>query len=211
MIDVNRLVGSEAVLIPVNRNGDRIDVVIIGFCRNETLMVELKNEALVISDEILNASYQLRTNFENIVYTFNTDIKVVHNEPMTYLHLSLPNTNQRVTERKSPRVTVKNHELTLSVNTGAAQMKASMADLSLEGARLVAKHRLAKVDEMFFIDMLVEQGTSTITLPCKVRYVRTDIQTEGQDSIVFHHGVEFGELSDSAEQFIESFIRVSGL
>ena len=209
MVDVNHLVGSDAMLIPANSNGERIAVKIIGFCRNESLMVTLKNEDAELSDEVLNSSYQLRVSSGNVVYTFNTYIKVVHHEPMSYLHLSLPDAEQQVTERQSPRISVKNQELTLSVSTGQEHMKASMADISLEGARLVAKHRLAKIDEMFYIDMLVDNGTSTITLPCKVRYVRTDIQTEGQESIVFHHGVEFGELSESAEQFIGSFIRVS--
>lgn len=209
MIDVSRLVGRSAVLIPANRNGNRIDVTIIGFCQNETLMVAPKDDAIELSDAVMHSQYQLRASVENVFYTFNTHIMTVHNEPITYLHLSLPDVNKNITERQSPRIAVHSHELTLSVNTGSEQLSASIADLSLQGARLVAKNRLARVDETFYIDMLVDKGTSTITLPCRVRYIRTDIQTTGQDSIVFHHGVEFGDLSENAEHFISAFVSSS--
>ena len=210
MIDVNHLVGTTAVLIPSSRNGDRIDINIIGVCRNKTLMVELNNSDFTLSEVVLSASYQLRINYDNIVYNFNTFIEVVHHEPTTYLHLALPDANKLVSERKSPRIPVKSQSMSLSVSSAEGQLKAALADVSLEGARLIARRRLGKIDEIFYIDMLVNNDTSTITLPCKVRYVRTDIQTEGQDSIVFHHGVEFGDLSESTEEFIREFVRASG-
>ena len=210
MFDVNCLVGSEAMLIPTNTNGERININIIGYCKNKTLMVTLKDDLVEITDRVLNAKYQIRATFQNVVYLFNTAIEVMQTEPMTYLHLSMPEDIQQQTERKSPRIPVKKQKMTLSVNTGHDQVKASLADISVDGAQLVARHRLAKVDEIFYIDMMVEQGSEAITLPCKVRYVRTDIQTQGQNSIVFHHGVEFADLSENAEKFIETFVRVSG-
>ena len=210
MIDVNCLVGGEAMLVPANTNGERIEVNIIGYCKDKAIMVTLKDQSVEITDKMLNAAYQLRANFENIVYTFNTCIKVVQKEPMAYMHLAVSENSQQKVTRKSARIPVKKQKMTLSVNTGQDQVKASLADISLDGAQLIARRRLAKVDEIFYIDMLIEQGSETITLPCKVRYVRTDIQTKGQESIVFHHGVEFGKLTEHAEQFIESFVRVSG-
>ncbi len=210
MIDINGLVGSDATLIPANTNDERINVNIIGYCKNKTLMVALKDKTIEMTERQLKATYQLRTNVENIIYTFNTHINFMCHEPMIYFHLAAPEGNQQNTQRKHPRIPVKKQKMTLSVNTGSDQVSASLADISLDGAKLVARRRLANVDEVFYIDMLIEKGTATITLPCKVRYVRTDIQTQGQESIVFHHGVEFGALSEGAEQFIESFVRVSG-
>ena len=209
MINVDQLVGYEATLVACSKNGERVDVKIIGICGNKTLMVMPVKECFELSDKALKATYQLRVNFENVVYTFKTFIEIVNEQPVTYFHLTLPDANKLLTERKSPRVLLNKAALTLSVNTGKTQMKASMADISLDGACLVARSRLAKVDEVFYIDMLINQGTATITLPCKVRYVRTDIQTEGQDSIVFHHGVAFENLSNEAENFIHSFIHAT--
>ncbi len=209
MINVDRLVGYEATLVACNKNSERVDVKIIGICGNKTLMVMPVKECFDLSDKALKATYQLRVNFENVVYTFKTFIEIVNKQPVTYFHLTLPDANKLLTERKSPRVLLNKAALTLSVNTGKTQVKASMADISLDGACLVARSRLAKVDEVFYIDMLINQGTATITLPCKVRYVRTDIQTEGQDSIVFHHGVAFENLSNEAENFIHSFIHAT--
>lgn len=208
MINVNRLVGCEAVLLAPGKHAERIAVSVIGVCGNKTLMVAPEMPQVELNENALKAPYQLRVSFENVVYTFKTFIEFVNYQPVTYFHLTLPDANKLLTERRSPRVSLNKAGLTLSVNTGKAQMKASMADISLEGACLVAHQRLAKVDEVFYIDMLVNRGTATITLPCKVRYVRTDIQTEGQDSIVFHHGVAFENLSNEAENFIHSYIPI---
>jgi len=210
MIDINRLVGSEALLIPGNNNVARIGVSIIGYGESRTLIATPKDKTLALSDYALNSTYQFRASVGNVAYTFNTSISVAEHESKTYFHVAVPENSSQQVERRLHRIPVSHASMTLSVNTGREQVKASMADISLNGAQLVAKQRLAKVDEVFYIDMLVDHGTATITLPCKVRYVRTDAQTSGQESIVFHHGVEFGDLTENAEQFIESFIRVSG-
>lgn len=172
-------------------------------------MVSLIDHNAELSKKELASTYQMRINSGNVVYNYNTSISFVCHDPITYLHLSLPNANQRLSERKSPRISTKKRALKLSISNGKALMNASMADISLEGAKLISRQRLAKVDEIFYIDLQTEQDAPTITLPCKVRYVRTDIQTEGQDSIVFHHGVEFSELSVFAEQFIASFVHTT--
>ncbi len=209
MTDINCLVGREAMLVSTDINGMCIEVTIIGYCENKTLMVSIKDESIEISDRQLNSVYQLRAKYENIVYTFSTCINAVHYEPMTYLHLAFPDSGLQNGVRKSPRISLKKQKMTFSVNTGEDQVGASLADISLDGARLVARQRLAKVDETFCIDMLAGQGACMVTLPCKVRYVRTDVLRQGQGSIVFHHGVEFGALSADAEAFIASFIRPS--
>jgi len=207
MIDIMRLVGHKGVLIPVDCHGEHVSVTIIGYCPNKSLMVVMDGNITDLSESALNSNYRLRINHKNVVFHFNTFINRVCHEPMMYFHLHFPDSNVPLRKRRSPRMATSKNAFTLSVNTGNKSMSASLADLSLDGAKLIATERLAKVDEFFCIDMLIENEQSTITLPCKVRYVRTDIQTDGQDSIVFHHGVKFEELTDRAETFISSYLR----
>lgn len=137
--------------------------------------------------------------------SFPTKILGRKDDGQLYLHYPLAQTPKL--PRSGERVSVQPRTIRLTMSDGGKQIKVELADLSLAGARLVSPARLGNIDDRFMIDMQIPHSGEIVTLPCMIRYVRSDLpmKEEGGEAM-HHHGVSFDELSDTARHFIENFV-----
>ena len=110
------------------------------------------------------------------------------------------------TKRRVPRTTGGSAKTKLSLALSSADIAVEMADISTAGARLVANRRLGNVGDSFVIEIKSQYNDEHFKVPCKVRHVRTEIDSESRCRIVFHHGVEFINIDESVTEFLTRFV-----
>jgi c-di-GMP-binding flagellar brake protein YcgR len=205
---VNFMVGSTVFLSSSNTEDSCVyEARVIGYADKQSLMITLPKQhntpLLVTAGDKFVARY---VGDEN-AYAFETEVMQICDKPFGYIHLSYPEGVQGVMLRRSQRVDLNKEEqpsIRLSMHDGSGSISVSMADISLAGARLTSGQRLGCIDDKFSIDMHLGQSDKPVSLPCVIRYVRTEI-SEG-DAGVYHHGVEFEAMDAQAQTFINRFI-----
>ena len=180
------------------------NVNLIGYADGQRLIVSYPKTELSLSvgDEMV-----ARFVTGDKVFAFQTKIIKLNKMPYQYMHLDYPIGVQGKMTRRGVRVPVKPRSIGLTMHDGQEELKVSLADLSGSGARLVAPKRLGQIDDKFMIDMQIPYSSQVITLPCVIRYIRSDLCVDKTSiSTSYHHGVSFDGLADEALSFIESFV-----
>jgi c-di-GMP-binding flagellar brake protein YcgR len=207
---LNLVVGSTLQLEVAGSRKGVVPVKLIGYVTDRSIMVMLSDTAEAGLKLPLQGGDACVVRFESgdNLYAFDTQVLCVVEQPYLHAHLAYPQGVQGSMVRRSQRVPVNDMVMMLVMEEAGRKLSVALADISLSGARLVAGKRLGDVGERFSIEIphLGQAGTERIALPCRVRYVREEQSVNASAKRVYHHGVEFADLSRQAQLFIERYI-----
>lgn len=200
---LKELLGQKAKLIRLATSSEQSDVEIVEYFRNSTLLVSCSsNRSFHVGQR-----YQIRIEDENITHSYHVKIARVCSDSHLTLQVVLPGSANLPLEHRADRIKVQKKEIKITLQDGKQKIPVSVADIGPNGARLVAATRLGKVNDVFYIELSVNRNKSSIRLPCKVRYVRTECNFEAQDNdLSYHHGVEFLQLATNVENYLLQFV-----
>ncbi|MBI5041154.1 MAG: PilZ domain-containing protein, partial [Gammaproteobacteria bacterium] len=182
-----------------------------GYVPGRSIMVMLQSAAEPATRQLLRMGDPCVVRFESgdNLYAFDTQVLCLAEQPFVHAHLAYPQGVQGTMVRRSQRVPVNDVVVMMLVMEEAGRkLSVALADISLSGARLVAGSRLGEIGERFSIEIphIGTAGAERVALPCVVRYVREEQSVSAGGKRVYHHGVEFTELSRQALVFIERYI-----
>lgn len=204
---INFMVGATVFLSCADQEGGAIyEATILGYADKQSLMItqpKERNTPLLVT---AGDKFIVRYVGDENAYAFQAQVLQTCEKPFGYLHLSYPEGVQGVMLRRSQRVKLDKEQrpaIRLSMHDGKNSISVSMADISLAGAQLTSSHRLGNIDDKFTIDMHLGHSDKPVSLPCVIRYVRTEMDDE---TGIYHHGVEFHEMDAQAQTFINRFI-----
>ncbi len=207
---LNLMVGASLKIEPVN--GELCYLVeLIGYVIDKSLIVTL---AYAEGDEpALKAGDLLAVRYlgSEKSYAFYSEVISVSEAPYPHLHLSYPKGVQGLAARRVPRVPVEGAAMHLNIVEGKKLHSVVMADISTCGARLISESRLGNCGERFVIELpdISSAGHNRLSLPCSIRHVQEQYPNAMGQPTLYHHGVEFEQLDESAQLFIARFIRDS--
>lgn len=207
---LNLVVGSTLQIELPQAGAPAMPVTLIGYAPGRSIMVMPQSAAAPATPPRLRAGDPCVARFESgdNLYAFDTQVLCLAEQPFVHIHLAYPQGVQGATVRRSQRVPVNDVVMMLVMEEAGRKMSVALADISLSGARLVAGSRLGEIGERFSIEIphIGKSGSERVVLPCCVRYVREEPSASAGGKRVHHHGVEFTELSRSAQVFIERYI-----
>jgi len=204
---LNIMVGSSLQLLP-EAGGGSLPVTLIGYLEGHSVLVSHPTaddgqlQPLVAGDRV-----EMRFESGDSLFSFESRVERVCEQPFPYLHLSYPEGIQSSSTRRAMRVPVNDMAMMLVMEDAGRKLSVALADISLAGARLVSTSRLGDVGDRFSIEIPHHghQGNERVILPCEIRYVRDEISANSGKR-VHHHGVEFTGLSKRALVFIQQYI-----
>ena len=206
---LNLVVGS-TLQLELAPNAAILPVTLIGYVPGHSILVMLASTAEPGACLVAGSGDACVVRFEagDNLYAFDTQVLCRAEQPFVHLHLAYPQGVQSAIVRRSQRVPVNDMVMMLVMEEAGRKLSVALADISLSGARLVAGTRLGTVGERFSIEIphLSSNGPERVALPCRVRYVREEQSANAASKRVYHHGVEFTELSRQALLFIERYI-----
>ena len=204
--NIQALTGSDATLILRDSQSTRLDVKLVGLRDNKYLIASFSGREESLKHAKANRKYLVRVRKENVVHVFNASLAKVEGGDIPLVHLSV---NQDVinSKRKTPRVTGDNTKIKLSLLSGGKSINVTMADISVAGARLVSDRRLGNIDDIFVIEVKSRYSDECLNVRCKIRHLRTQVEESSRSRIVFHHGVEFLEIDEVMQGFLDQFVR----
>ena len=207
---LNLVVGATLQLETHQFNGAAVPVTLIGYVPGRSIMVMLAGSAEIGTRLALRTGDPCVVRFEagDSLYAFDTQVLWQAEQPFIHVHLAYPQGVQGTLVRRSPRVQVNDMVMMLVMEEAGRKLSVALADISMLGARLVAGTRLGEVGERFSIEIphLGQGATERVALPCRVCYVREEQSVSAGGKRVYHHGVEFADLSREALLFIERYI-----
>lgn len=207
---LNLVVGSTLQLEVAGSRLGVIPVTLIGYAPGRSMMIMLSETAEAGLKLPLQDGDACVVRFEcgDNLYAFDTQVLSVADVPYLHAHLAYPQGVQGAMVRRSQRVPVNDMVMMLVMEEAGRKLSVALADISLSGARLVAGTRLGEIGERFSIEIphMGQSGSERVALPCRVRYVREEQSVSASAKRVYHHGVEFSELSRQAQLFIERYI-----
>lgn len=198
MKNLKRLIGKDIILWRTSPFKLVLDIKLVECFRNNTLLVSCSN----ISRVRVGQRYQIRYDENNVTYHYRVEVVRVCNESSLCLQLILPGQQQR-----PGRMLIDKKQIRIILQDGSQKIPVDIVDISVSGAKLVSKVRLGKINDVFNIELTLDNGARSIRLPCKIRYVRSEFllkQFSKNDS--FHHGVEFLQLATNVENFLYRFV-----
>lgn len=203
-------VGSTIYLKSADREDEGFfEARVIGYVEDRSLIISQPQQGDIPIQVSCGDRIIIRCLAEENVYAFESTVQQVCEQPFAYLLLDYPTGIQGLMLRRGHRVDLSRADrpqLRLAMTDGDEHISVSMADISLSGARLTSDQRLGNINDKFSIDMQVLGVGDPITLPCIIRYVRSEPVGDGE-FVVHHHGVEFKEMDQDAQLFISRFIR----
>jgi len=207
MLGLEDLVGDKAMLISAAPTKRCCEVELIAQFSNNTILVSQPKDFESYTELAPGKSILLRVNKANVSHNYQAKVKRICQEPYICLQLMEPGKDQKSTSDRELRLNVATRQINIRLYDGLKQHTVSVGDISSNGARLVSGIRLGRVNEIFNIELSTPHSNGKVCLPCKIRYVRTDLGSEetGSDSR-YHHGVEFLYLQENAESFLSSFV-----
>ena len=207
MIELQKLIGRKASLVSLTSASRVFNVELVECFRNNVLLVSPSGSNPGQAQMQVGQNFQIRFKFNNIIFSYHTKIVRFCNNAQFCLQVLVPGFDAQDGLNREPRLKVEKKEIKITLQDGKQKIPVSVADISVNGARLVSNTRLGKINEEFNIELAITEGSSSVRLPCKIRYVRTEIDTINHSkNISFHHGVEFLHLAANAENFILRFV-----
>lgn len=207
VIELERLIGRKVNLIPLKTTSQAFDVELVECFRNNVLLVSQPNFIPGQPQLHVGQTVQIRFELNNIIYCYHTKVIRFCNNAQLCLQMLIPGTDTQNNLSRQQRVKVRKKEIKIMLQDGKQKIPVSVADISVNGACLVADTRLGKINEELSIELTITEGSSSIRLPCKIRYVRTEYEsTLAHNNISFHHGVKFLQLATNAENFLLRFV-----
>lgn len=207
---LNLVVGSTLQIELPQAGMPTVPVTLIGYVPGRSILVMPQDTTEPATRPRLRGGQPCVVRFESgdNLYAFDTQVLCLAEQPFLHLHLAYPQGVQGATVRRSQRVPVNDVVMMLVMEEAGRKMSVALADISQSGARLVAGSRLGEIGERFSIEIphIGITGTERVVLPCRVRYVREEQSVSAGGKRVYHHGVEFTELSRQAQVFIERYI-----
>ena len=207
MIDLEQLIGSKANLVSLTSTSQVFNVELVECFRNNVLLISQSTSSLGQAQIQIGQNFQIRFKFNNIIFCYHTKIVRFCNNAQFCLQVLVPGADVQDGLNREPRVKIEKKEIKITLQDGKQEIPVSVADISVNGACLVSNTRLGKINEEFNIELAISEALSSVRLPCKIRYVRTEIDSINHSkNISFHHGVEFLHLAANAENFILRFV-----
>lgn len=207
---LNLVVGSTLQIELPQAGTPTVPVTLIGYVPGRSIMVMLQSTAEPPARPLMRGGDPCVVRFESgdNLYAFDSQVLCLAEQPFLHVHLSYPQGVQGAMVRRSQRVPVNDVVMMLVMEEAGRKMSVALADISQSGARLVAGSRLGEIGERFSIEIphVGNTGTERVVLPCRVRYVREEQSASAGNKRVYHHGVEFTDLSRQAQVFIERYI-----
>ena len=203
MIELEKLTGQQFSLISTSARKQKYSVEFLGNFRNQALLVSCPER--LCGDEMIRVGqcFHLRINQDNITYSWRTRVVRLCSEPYLCLQLVQPQNKEMVAGERETRVRVGRKEMCISLLGENGNTSVSVADISLSGARLMSHARLGDIGDVLTINLSVSHGENSIRLPCKICYVRSDLASPlPANDKMYHHGVEFMDLSMANESFL---------
>ena len=198
MNKLKALIGKKATLVTVSQLSSVLNVELLECFRNNTLLVSCSE----MKGVKIGHKYQIRFVENNVTYSYHVKIARVCNESSLCLQLILPGQQHR-----AERVPVDKKQIKIILQDGKQQIPVTVADISVDGARLLSTTRLGKINDIFNIELIMSDEGRSIRLPCKIRYVRTEPgDKQSINELCFHHGVEFLQLDANVENFLFRFV-----
>jgi len=207
LIEFHDLVGKKANLVSLRAATQVFNVELVECFRNNVLLVSQPDFVSANVQMQVGEYFQIRFEINNIVFSYHTKIVRFCNNAQLCLQVIIPGTATQANLVREPRVKVEKKEIKIVLQDGKQKIPVSVADVSVNGACLVADSRLGNINEEFNIELTIKESASSIRLPCKIRYVRTEIDSTTQpEKNRFLHGVEFLHLANNAENFLLRFV-----
>lgn len=207
---LNLMVGAGFQLEPLGGKACYL-VELIGYATGRSLLISPPREedgriAVKEGDEVA-----IRYLGGDNSYAFHSRVLRICAEPYPYLHLEYPVGVQGASTRRGMRYPVDGPVLSLAMQDRGREIRVIMADISVNGARLVSPARLGEIGDSFSIEMpdIAQSAEEPLVLPCRIRHMRAQIGMEGGVGTMYHHGVEFDRLEAAAQLFIARFIQDS--
>ncbi|HFE39531.1 MAG TPA: PilZ domain-containing protein [Gammaproteobacteria bacterium] len=205
MFEFEKIVGEKVALVSLAA-GQRYKVEFIGRFKNNMLLVSLPLEENIRFKMKVGQCFLFRYQQGNVIYNYHTRIVRLCNAP--YLCMQLVSAGSRADEMlvREPRLGLDKKSLKIALRDGNRQLSVSVVDISINGARLVSPVRLGQVNDVFHIDLSTQDGSTSICLPCKICYVRSEIASgSSAENGCYHHGIAFIHVSPRVENFLLRF------
>ena len=203
MKNISGLIGKKAALVRLADSKSQFQVELQECLRNNILLVSSLNTP----ESIVGQRYQIRFVENNVTYSYHTKVVRVCNDSTLCLQILLPNQKDHEVEQRVTRVPVDKKEIKITLQDGKQQISVGVLDISVNGARLVSNVRLGQINDVFNIELTLKEGARSIRLPCRIRYVRTELaEDQLVKNVSFHHGVEFLQLTTNVENFLFRFV-----
>ncbi|MDM9651005.1 flagellar brake protein [Pseudomonas wenzhouensis] len=172
-------------------NSERYLVKVVGFLAPLSLLVTAPNAngKLVFVRE--GQVFLVRGFVGQNVLAYRTRVLKTQLSPFPYLHLAYPESVQSMRIRKSARIPV---DLVAAINCTSGNSAGRIADLSLDGAKVLSHAAFAAVGEEIKLSFRVTAGGMEFYL--KLRAIVRAVQQEQADSAHVATGLEFTALNE---------------
>lgn len=146
----------------------------------------------------------------NSVYAFNTQVLATSLKPYAYLHLTYPQSIEKIVVRKAMRVAadLETNITCVSADDPAAnvQTKGRIRDLSTAGAMVAAGQCLGQVGELLTLTLRIPVAgvQKYLKISAVIRSLREAAQEDGSKD--WQHGVEFQLLEEMDSILLHGFV-----
>jgi c-di-GMP-binding flagellar brake protein YcgR len=205
------------------RVGDRIQLQPPAAISSERYIVRLlgylDSASLMVTAPVFNGMRVPMREHDNIVarvfssqkaFGFDCTVIRVCKLPYDYLHLSFPDLVQGALVRKSPRIRTKIIASIAKSETSASSERLSgvIVDLSADGAMVKSRQPLAEKSQTIVLSFRIylHNMEAYLTTKAIIRNIFANEENGNEDSLKFHHGVQFLELQPNDSVILQSLI-----
>jgi len=195
--------------LQMQRHGDshapRHGVKLIGYVKGRSLIVTTPRQDGYVLMLREGQEFVVRFFSGKSAYAFSATILKALNTPYPHLHLSYPAEVSGLLVRQGVRAKV---NLIASVSRdGGETHGASLHDLSIGGAMLIARQALASVEERILVKFRVDVTgiEQYLILPAVVRSLQEEAPHE-EGETQYHHGVQFVDTASAAQLALSAFV-----
>jgi c-di-GMP-binding flagellar brake protein YcgR len=195
----------DTLQIQIGENADqRYPVKFIGINPNASIIVSApitgKDKVYFVREAQM---VTLRFVVKNVVSAFETRVMLTRGQPYPYLHLEIPKDVQTVEVRKEIRVPTDINTTVINKTHNSPALTARMLNLSCSGGRLESLAKVALMDNILNITMLllIDNIERIATMNCRVSYVKED-----EENQVFIYGVNIEEIDEDDSLYLRGFI-----
>ena len=206
--DLKLQVGETIQLQPHDGEGSRrLHSKIIGYLPGSSMLVttpRVKDKVMIIRE---GQPFVVRMMLGNRIVGFTSTVLRSCARPYPYLHLSFPDEMEQIIVRQAQRVNVKLFASLKNDNPDFLFEKphsATIIDISILGAMLVASEQLGEVDDKVVLTSVLKfaGAEKMLSIPAILRNVHAD---QAQDAS-YYHGLEFDIKDQQTVTTLHGFV-----
>lgn len=182
----------------------RHDVQVIGYVKDETVLVTMPRENGALAKLFPHDEYIVRYFKGRNIIAFKTKILHVAKVPFWYVHLEYPQKLEKVEIRQAERIRI---SLTAQTLVDGKKYWSVIRDLSASGAQLVVNDDIGQAGEHIelFFDLNIGDIEREVHLVALIRNARSNMN-ESTGKPEFRYGVEFMDPSEQDVIFVQGFV-----